>query len=243
MPIMAVLGGLVGILGFVGFTVSMGQVIASGEWRDWSLFDWILNIGFMVFMLYPIAQAGTITARLIAFIGGNLARLLSKVPLLSKIVDWLWAIKTAFKTFFDIYLMKWFVKGGIFYEIGNGVKTLLQFFTKHPILFFAMMLFSSLADGVASGLFQLWGDLSLRAANAAFEAVSKAMNDRGYGDPISESIAILNGSKSTLPPCFTAVWGAVGASECVGLVVTTFQYLALFASLRVGYRLYGKNGV
>lgn len=243
MPIMAVLGSLVGILGFVGFTVSVGQVIATGEWRDWSLFDWIVNIGFMVFMLYPIAQVGTLTGKLVAFVGGSLVKLLSKVPLLSKIVDWLWAIKTAFKTFFDIYLMKWFVKGGIFYEIAHGVQTLLKFFTKHPILLFALMLMSSLAEGVASGLFQLWGDLSLRAANAAFEAVSRAMNDRGYGDPISESIAVLSGAKSTLPPCFTAIWGAVGASECIGLVVTTFQYLALFASLRVGYRLYGKNGV
>ena len=243
MPIMAVLGGLVGILGFVGFTVSMGQVIVSGEWRDWSVFDWIVNIGFMLFMLYPIAQAGTLTARIVAFLGGTVARLLSRLPVLSKLVDWIWAIKTAFKTFYDIYLMKWFVKGGIFYEIGAGVQTLLKFFTKHPILLFAMMLFSSLADGVASGLFQLWGDLSLRASSAAFEAVSQAMQDRGYGDPISESIAILNGSKSNLPPCFTAIWGAVGASQCIGLVVTTFQYLALFASLRVGYRLYGKNGV
>lgn len=243
MPIMAVLGGLVGILGFVGFTVSMGQVIASGEWRDWSLFDWIMNIGFAVFMLYPIAQTGTLVAKLAAFVGGTVVKLLSKVPLLSKLVEWIWAIKTALRVLYDAFFIKLFQKGGWFYEIGRGVKTLIGFFTKHPILFFALMLFSSLADGVASGLFQLWGDLSLRAANAAFEAVSQAMSDRGYGNPISESIAILNGSKSTLPPCFTAIWGAVGASECIGLVVTTFQYLALFASLRVGYRLYGKNGV
>ena len=71
--------------------------------------------------------------------------------------------------------------------------------------------------------------------------VSNALREGGYGNPISDSIAIMTGAKSSLPPCFTAIWGAVGASQCIGLIVTTFQYLALLSALRTGYRLYGKK--
>lgn len=242
MPI-GVLGLAFGLLSLVGFGVSLEQIIATGSWRDWTMFDWIVNIGLQLFLLFPIFKLVKLVGTTAALSAGWLARLASKIPLIGTIATWLWAGKTALKTFYELYMMKWFTKGGIFFELGSLAGFFLKLFKKHPILVFALVLLSSLADGVFSGIYQLWGDISIRAANAAFEAISKMMSEGGYGDPISETVAILSGSKSSLPPCFTSIWGAVGASECFGLVITTFQYMALLSSIRVGYRLYGKSGV
>ena len=243
MPILGILGTIWGLASVFTFGWSVYDIISTGEWRDWSLFDWIVNIGFQLFLLWPIFKGVKAAGTAVSAAGGTLSRLLEKVPLLGKIATWIWAIKTAFKTFYDLYLMKWFTKGGILYELGNAARGLLNLVRKHPILFVALMLLSSVADGVFSHIYQLWGDLTMRAANAAFEAVSAAMDRNGYTNPIYEAIDILSGSKSTLPACFTAIWGAVGASECIGMIITTFQYIALLKSMQLGYRLYGKNGV
>ena len=67
--------------------------------------------------------------------------------------------------------------------------------------------------------------------SVAYDRVGAIMDDAGYGDPIGDAVMILRGAKETLPPCFTAVWGLVGASECIGLIITTFQYMFLLAAL------------
>ena len=81
--------------------------------------------------------------------------------------------------------MKWFVKGGWLYNIGRAVAQLVML--RKPWVF-GVLLLSSLADGIFSRVFQIWGDISLRAANVAFEMVSRAMSEGGYGNPISDSI-------------------------------------------------------
>lgn len=235
--------GLVGaVAGGISFVYSFGDIMVSGAWKDWSLWQWVANIGQLLFCLFPFVSQFPMIGRLAAISIGWIAKLLSKLPLLGKLVAWIWALKTAFKTFFDLYLMKWFVKGGWLFNIGQGLAKLVQYMRK-PWVLFGMLLLSTFSDGILTRLFQLWGDITMRAANAAFEAVTKMMSEGGYGDPISQSIAILTGAKSTLPPCFTAMWGAIGASQCIGLIVTTFQYLMLLSALRQGYKVYGKNGV
>lgn len=235
--------GLVGaVAGGISFVYSFGDIMVSGAWKDWSLWQWVANIGQLLFCLFPFVSQIPMIGRLAAIAVGWIAKLLSKLPLLGKLVTWIWALKTAFKTFFDLYLMKWFVKGGWLFNIGQGLAKLVQYMRK-PWVLFGMLLLSTFSDGILTRLFQLWGDITMRAANAAFEAVTKMMSEGGYGDPISQSIAILTGAKSTLPPCFTAMWGAIGASQCIGLIVTTFQYLMLLSALRQGYKVYGKNGV
>lgn len=235
--------GLVGaVAGGISFVYSFGDIMVSGAWKDWSLWQWVANIGQLLFCLFPFVSQFPMIGRLAAIAVGWIAKLLSKLPLLGKLVTWIWALKTAFKTFFDLYLMKWFVKGGWLFNIGQGLAKLVQYMRK-PWVLFGMLLLSTFSDGILTRLFQLWGDITMRAANAAFEAVTKMMSEGGYGDPISQSIAILTGAKSTLPPCFTAMWGAIGASQCIGLIVTTFQYLMLLSALRQGYKVYGKNGV
>lgn len=235
--------GLVGaVAGGISFVYSFGDIMVSGAWKDWSLWQWVANIGQLLFCLFPFVSQFPMIGRLAAIAVGWIAKLLSKLPLLGKLVTWIWALKTAFKSFFDLYLMKWFVKGGWLFNIGQGLAKLVQYMRK-PWVLFGMLLLSTFSDGILTRLFQLWGDITMRAANAAFEAVTKMMSEGGYGDPISQSIAILTGAKSTLPPCFTAMWGAIGASQCIGLIVTTFQYLMLLSALRQGYKVYGKNGV
>lgn len=237
-----ILGILGGVLGLGSLFYSVGDILATGSWRDWGFFDWVVNVGLSVLSLYPFVSIMPLIGKIGALGFGWIGKLLAKMPLIGKIATWIWALKTGLKVFFDMYLMKWFVKGGWLYNIGKAVAQLVGQLRK-PWVLFGVLLLSSLADGIFSRIFQLWGDISLRAANAAFEMVSNALREGGYGNPISESIAIMTGAKSSLPPCFTAIWGAVGASQCIGLIVTTFQYLALLSALRTGYKLYGKNGV
>lgn len=239
---LGLLGLLGGVFGFVGFSYSLGDIITSGAWKDWSLWQWVANIGQLLFCLLPFVGSVPLIGRLSAFGFGWIAKLLSHVPLLGKIATMIWSIKHALKVFWNIYMMKWFVKGGWLFNMGKAVAKLVQYCRK-PWVLFGLLLLSVYSDGILTRMFQLWGDISMRAANAAFQAISSMMSQGGYGNPISESIAILTGAKSTLPPCFTAVWGAVGASQCIGLIVTTFQYLALLSALRAGYKVYGKNGV
>lgn len=239
---MGILGLLGGVLSLTTVVISVGEILVTGSWRDWGIFDWVVNVGMSVLSLLPFVGTIPMVGRISALGFAWLAKLVSHVPLIGKIATMIWALRTGLRTFFDLYLMKWFVKGGWLYNIGRAVAQLVMQLRK-PWVLFGVLLLSSLADGIFSRVFQIWGDISLRAANVAFEMVSRAMSEGGYGNPISDSIAILAGSKSSLPPCFTAIWGAVGASECIGLIVTTFQYLALLSALRVGYRLYGQNGV
>lgn len=239
---LGILGLIGGIAGGLSFAYSFTDIMVSGAWKDWSLWQWVANIGQLIFCLFPFVSTVPVIGRLAAVAAGWIAKLLDKMPLLGKLVTLFWAFKTGFKTFFDIYLMKWFVKGGWLFNMGKALAKLVEYCRK-PWVLFGMLLLSTFSDGILTRLFQLWGDITMRAANAAFEAVTRMMSQGGYGNPISESIAILTGAKSTLPPCFTAVWGAVGASQCIGLIVTTFQYLMLLSALRQGYKVYGKNGV
>lgn len=239
---LGVLGIIGGIAGGLSFVYSLGDILASGAWKDWSLWQWIANIGQLLFCIFPFVSSIPMLGRVGAVVGGILAKLLAKIPLVGSIASWIWAGWHAVKVFFNLYLMKWFVKGGWLYEMGKAVAKLVQYCRK-PWVLFGLLLLSTFSDGILTRVFQLWGDLTMRAGSAAFEAVSRMMSEGGYGNPISESIAILTGAKSTLPPCFTAIWGAVGASQCIGLIVTTFQYIMLLSALRQGYKLYGKNGV
>ena len=215
---LGLLGLLGGVAGFIGFSYSLADIVVSGAWRDWSLWQWVANIGQLLFCLLPFVNSIPMVGTLVAGLGGWIARLLSHLPLLGKLVTWIWSIKTALRVFWEMYLMRWFVKGGWLFNIGKAVAKLVQYCRK-PWVLFGMLLLSTLSDGIFTRLFQLWGDISLRAANAAFEAVSHAMSEGGYGNPISESIAILTGAKSSLPPCFTAIWGLWGLLLVSGLLL------------------------
>ena len=42
--------GLVGaVAGGIGFVYSFGDIMVSGAWKDWSLWQWVANIGQLLF--------------------------------------------------------------------------------------------------------------------------------------------------------------------------------------------------
>ena len=54
MPVLALLGIVSGIV-VAGFSIT--DIITTGAWKDWSWFDWIVNIGFILLSLSPLIGA------------------------------------------------------------------------------------------------------------------------------------------------------------------------------------------
>lgn len=237
--------GVLGIAAAVALVVATGvdvyQVISSGEYKNWSLYDWIVNIGLAALSFFPFLSSFGALSKFGALLGGALWRFGSRIPVIRDIlanmsVVQLYRAKGAAAAASSVW-----GKGKFMDKFGRGLKMFKDFFVKHPWLSMGLVLLSAQSDGLFSHLFQMWGDISLRAAEVAFDKVSEMMSDKGYGNPVSEAVAIIDGSKGSLPECFTAIWGAVGASECIGLIITTFQYLFLLSSITMGFKLYGGN--
>lgn len=229
----------VGLFAVTGYSIY--DIVSTGAWKSWGVLDWLANIGFTLLALNPIYKALKASVLVKSAVGGGLMAKLTKVPLIGSLCVWVWEITSGFRMMIYKMLHPLLRKGGFLYELGRTSKGFVTTLTKRPWLIAAMFFASSMVDGIFQRIYQLWGDLTMRAANVMFEQVGKIMQDKGFGNPISEAISILDGSRSTLPPCFTAVWGTVGASECIGLIITTFQYLFLIAALRQGYKIYGRT--
>lgn len=236
-----VLGTIVSVLTIVSLGYNIYDIISSGSWHDWTLFDWVCNIGLSALCLFPFFSAfrGASTAAAVAR-GGILAKLES-LPILGKIFTWVWAIWHATRIGIGYILAPLFASGGFFNKMGIGLAT-LGLIIKKPWVLAGLFFLSMTADGIFRNFYQLWGELSLRATSVALDRISAIMSQNGYGDPIGSSIAIMRGAKEVLPPCFTAVWGLVGASECIGLIISTFQYMFLLAALLKGFRVYKTYG-
>ena len=129
------------------FSILLVILLHPVPWRDWNLFDWIVNIGLSVLALFPFVSTMPILGRICALGFGWIGKLLAKLPLIGKIASWLWALKTGLKVFFDMYLMKWFIKGGWLYNLGKAVAQLVGQLRK-PWVLFTVLLLSSLADGI-----------------------------------------------------------------------------------------------
>lgn len=237
--IWAVLGGLSLIMGVAGAGYTLYDIISTGAYKDFSVADWLWNIAYLLLMLNPIFSVLGGIGKMVAVVGGVLGKLLMKVPLLGAAVSLLYQTFKAILFWLGINKHLW-QKGGFFFRFGEVVASLGRAVVKHPWIMFGLIFSSTMFDGILKRIFQLWGDLSLRAAGFVFDRVGQIMSDKGYGDPITQTVQMLDQSRSALPPCFTAVWGAVNASECMGLIITTFQYLFLLSALVKGYKVLGK---
>lgn len=238
MPVLAALGI---ILGVVVTSYSITDIITTGAWKDWSWFDWIVNIGLVILGFAPLLGAAFNALRAIlvggAFTAGKLATM---GGLIGKIATWIWAIKTAFSTWWAVCRKLLFAKGSFLYNVAWYMGRIVAYLKK-PYVLFGVLFVSTLADGIGQRIYQIWGRLSMKAVDIAISTFQSFADEQGL-NPVSQAVAIINDSKSSLPECFTAIWGAVGADVCIGLIISTFQYIMLYKAIREGYRLYGKFG-
>jgi len=238
--IWGILGAAVAIVSVASAGYSIYDILSTGAYKNWSIGDWCWNICYLLLMITPFFDVFGGFVKTITLIAGGIGKLLMKVPLLGTLVSVAHSIYLGLKTAWEVWGLKLFAKGGWLYQFGKGVASLGRAIVKHPWLMFGLIFSTTMFDGILKRIYQLWGDLTLRAMNFMYERVASIMSDNGYGDPVSQAVGILNQSQGSLPPCFTAIWGAVGASECIGLIIATFQYLFLLAALVKGYKVYGK---
>lgn len=240
--VMAALGVLMTVTTVLGLGYSIYDIISTGSWREWGIFDWIMNIGLVamsVWLHLPLLRNATAASTVAR--GGIFAKL-EAIPFLGKIFTLVWAIYHGFRVGIGYLIAPLFRKGGFFEKWGNVAATFGRIIKKHPWVLAGILFLSSFADGIFRHLYQLWGDASLKAASIAYDRVGAIMSEDGYGDPVGNAVAIIRGAKEVLPPCFTQVWGLVGASDCWGMIMMTFQYMFLLAALLKGYRLYERYG-
>lgn len=238
MPVLATLGIILGIV-VTGYSIT--DIITTGAWRDWDWFDWLVNIGLVVIGLLPLI-GGAFNALKALLVGGafTAGKLAAMGGILGAIGSWIWAVKTAIKVAWTVMKSHWFAKGTFLYNIGWYMGKIIQYLRK-PWVLFGVLAASTMADGIGQRIYQLWGRLTMKAVDIAVSTFEGFASEQGL-NPIGDAIAIINDSKSSLPECFTAIWGAVGADVCIGLIISTFQYIMLYRAIREGYRLYGKFG-
>lgn len=238
MPILAALGIVFPII-ITAYGIT--DVIVTGAWKNWDWFDWIVNIGLVFLGFSPLLTAAfkALQALLVggAFTAGKLATM---GGVLGKIGTWIWAGYTSIKTIWQAMKITLFAKGSFLYNVAWYMGKIIKYLRK-PYVIFGVLFASTLADGIGQRIYQIWGDLSLKAVDVAMSTFERFADEQGL-HPIEESIAIIRGAKSSLPECFSAIWGAVGADVCIGLIISTFQYIMLYRAIREGYRLYGKFG-
>lgn len=238
MPVLAALGIVLGIV-VTGWSIT--DIIITGAWKDWSWFDWIVNIGFILLGLAPLIGAAFNALKAIlvggAFTAGKLATM---GGLLGKVGTWIWAVYTAIRTIWQAMKITLFAKGSFLFNVGWYMGKIIQYLRK-PYVLFGVLFATTMADGIGQRIYQLWGEVSMKAVDIAMSTFMSFADQQGL-HPIEESIAIIRGAKSSLPECFTAIWGAVGADVCIGLIISTFQYIMLYRAIREGFRLYGKFG-
>lgn len=238
MPVLALLGIVSGIV-VAGFSIT--DIITTGAWKNWSWFDWIVNIGFILLSLSPLIGASFSALKAI-LVGGaiNAGKLATMGGILGKIGTWIWAIWTSIKTIWQAMKMTLFAKGSFLYNVAWYMGKIIKYLRK-PYVLFGVLFATSMADGIGQRIYQIWGGISMKAVDIAMSTFERFADEQGL-HPIEESISIIRGAKSSLPECFTAIWGAVGADVCIGLIISTFQYIMLYRAIREGYRLYGKFG-
>lgn len=238
MPVLAALGLL---LSTVVVGKSVYEIVSTGSWQSWGLFDWIVNIGLIVLSAYPLLGGVFATLRGLLVSAGAGVGLLGRFAIITKIADWLWAIKTAYKTTWAFAAAHWFARGGFLWNVGKHMGTLLKLLKK-PWVLGGILFASTMAEGIGQKVYQLWGQASLKAFDVMLSTFESFASENGIGNPVVEAANIIRGSKSALPECFTAIWGAVEADVCIGLVISTFQYCILLSAIAQGYRLYGRYG-
>lgn len=235
--------GILGVIGTVAGVATVGNalinIISTGAWKSWGIGDWLFNIVCCVLAIWPFYSTFKGAAAVGTAVGGGILGKLIGIPVLGKIVGWVYGVYVIMKEAILLLINPFMTKGGFLWKIGQAIEKIGRGMMKHPWIAFGLLLSSQMFDGLMREIFQVYGDMSMRAASFMYENLSHIMSDKRYGDPISDAIAILDGSRSTLPPCFTAIWGAVGATECIGLIITTFQYLFLYAALVKGFKVAG----
>lgn len=227
--------GLV-VSGFVGFY----NAATSGSWHNWGILEWLGNIANMCFMLFPIYNVFGAAAKGVMAVGGGLVKLLEKIPLVGRMTTYVRETAYILKMWANKVVPGLFANDGFLTKFGKRWSKLADLALKHPYIAAGLIFASSTFDGIVQRMFQAWGDLSLKAANYAYERLGKIMSEEGYGDPVTQAVDMMNTSSSALPTCFVDIWGAVGASECIGLIITTFEYMFLLSALLRGYKVYSK---
>ena len=227
------------VLGLVSAGVGIYDAISTGSWREWGVLDWLFNIAVCTLSIFPFFTAFRSASAASAVTRGGILARLENVPFIGKIVTWIWAITTTFKTIWSVVMAPLFREGGFLYKFGKAITSNGKIL-KHPWVLFGLLLGSTFFDGILKTIFQGWNHLAMKAANLSFEVIGDIMDEDGI-DPIHDITVILVEGKSNLPECFTAIWGAVGAGDCFGLIMTTFQYAFLVTALRNGFRLYGRG--
>lgn len=237
---LAVLGVLANVALVVSAGVGFYNAATSGSWHNWGILEWVANIANMCFMIFPFFNVFSAFAKGAMAVGGGLASLLSKVPLIGRVATYVRETAYILRMWANKVLPGLFAEGGFLTNFGKRFSKLADLALKHPYIAAGLIFASSTFDGIVQRMFQAWGDLSLKAANFAYERLGKIMSDDGYGDPVTQAVDMMNTSSSALPTCFVDIWGAVGASECIGLIITTFEYMFLLSALLRGYKVYSK---
>ena len=215
--IWGILGAAVAVISLTSGAYTIYDILTTGAYKNWSIGDWLWNIAYLLLMLNPFFDVFGGLAKTVVAIAGGLGRLLMKVPLLGTLVSLVHSIYLGFKTAWEVWGLRLFAKGGWLYNFGKGVASLGRGIIKHPWLMFGLIFSTTIFDGVLKRIYQLWGDLSLRALNFAYERVGEIMTDKGYDDPIGQAVAILDQSQNSLPPCFTSIWGLSERLNALGL--------------------------
>lgn len=235
----AILGVVLSALSVVSVVGGMAHAFASGTWKDWGVLEWLANIGCICVALLPYLNVFKLGWASVAAIGGGAIKLLSKVPLLGKLAMYVAWTFDGLRKYWYLTAAVLFTKGSWLHRFGNRMADFARFLGKHPWIVFGMMFASTMFDNIIRHIFQMWGDLSLKAADFAYERLSSIMSSGGYGDPVTEAANMLDSASNSLPYCFTAIWGAVGASECIGLIIMTFQYIVLVYALSKSFAVAG----
>lgn len=235
--IWSIVGGAATLL-FGGATLfSIGSTIASGDWKNWGVLDWLGNIGLTIMCLFPILS----TLRTAAVAGslqiGSVLGKLSTLPLIGGLFSKLYELVELAKPTYTGLMGKIFSKGGFFDRLGKegGVLGKIK---KHPWVTAGLLVSSTMFDSVLGNVFELWGNLSLKAGDKLWGVIDKLTTSMGSGNPMGELASVITSGKANLPPCVIQVWGALDSSTLIGMVITTLQYMFIVVAIRNGLSHY-----
>lgn len=236
MPILAILGTILSV-GITGYSVF--DIVSSGEWRSWGFLDWVINIFFLILSIFPLVGGIFAFIPKLATIGGVVSGYLSKLGVVGVLLGKIYSKFRWFKEHTEYLWAALTRKGGFLWGVARSMGKMLKYL-KNPWVVLGLLITSSFSPGLMRRIYQIWGEISMNVAEIALDTVMGLVSDSGYGNPITEALNIISGAKEVLPSCFTAIWGAVEADLCFGMIVSTFHFLFLYNSISNGYRLYGK---
>lgn len=231
-----VVGGLatIALAGMTGYSVY--DIISSGSYQNWSIWDWLFNIGTTLFGFYPFLSGVKVASVAKVGLFTRILNWLENIPFVGKFFGVLFTIKNLFVKTYDNIFGKLLAKGGFLFEGGKALSALAKL-VKHPILLFGLIASSSLFDGILQTIFRLLGNLTLKLADTMWKAISTS----GVENPSGDIAQVVTQSAQGLPPCVTAMWGACGASVCVGMVLATLEYILLLNAIAKGYYFYSRG--